>query len=65
MLDALATPSLLLALAAVALSVDAGAPPPVVDPAIALLPPTAQVPMHPTPARPARRHGKAGPHAAP
>ncbi|MEK2495208.1 hypothetical protein WN990_37275 [Kitasatospora purpeofusca] len=64
-LDVLAALSLLLALVTVALSVNAQASPSVVDLALPLLPPTAQVLMHLPSIRPLSRRGKAGPHGTP
>ncbi|MFD7417887.1 hypothetical protein [Kitasatospora purpeofusca] len=61
-LDVLAALSLLPAVAAVVLSVDAGAPPSADDLALPLLPLTAQVLMHLPSVRPVYRRGSADPH---
>ncbi|MFJ4799092.1 hypothetical protein [Kitasatospora purpeofusca] len=63
-LDALAALSLLLAVVAVVLSISAQVSPSVVDLALPLLPPTAQVLMHLPSVRPLYRRGSAGPHGA-
>ncbi|MET9400825.1 hypothetical protein [Kitasatospora sp. NPDC002965] len=64
-LDVLAALSLLLVLVTVVLTIDAPGPVPVVDLAIVLLPPAAQVLMHLPSVRPAYGGGRAGPHGAP